>query len=181
MQDNNATYRKIADAICPRCQGELIKAPEQFSCRQCGASYQVVRNVPILYKEDHRIIFEPSPVGVELPLKLKLDFLKPMFSLKLPLATRKNLRFLRGKFQDTDRLLIIGGGMEHYGWFIKELGQELFNNAVNLEIAPGPFVDLVADAQIFLFPTILSMESSANPCWSIPKTRKESSRRHTGY
>ncbi|MCX6641399.1 MAG: class I SAM-dependent methyltransferase [bacterium] len=152
MPNGTDRFSKIADAICPQCQGDLLKSPEKFTCRLCSASYQVIRDVPILYKPSHQVLFEAPAKGLELPLKMKLGFLKPIFSLKLPLATRSNLRYMEKSFKNTDRLLLLGGGTEHHGWFIRELGQELLDHAVNLEVEPGHFVDLVSDAHDIPFP-----------------------------
>ena len=142
----------LADTICPNCHGVLIQGPQQYLCRGCDHSFPVIGNIPILLKKDHQIVFEAPSPNIELRLKSTLFFLRPICDLTFPSASKTNLRLLRTLLHSDSLILFVGGGTEHQGLFVKELGDRLLKKAVNLDVAPGKNVDLVADAHDIPFP-----------------------------
>lgn len=152
MQTFSPPNAAVKDTICPECRGELTKGSEAFTCQCCGRNYGVSNGVPILLKEKPLIMLEAPPKDPELPLKLKLQFLKSLFSLKYPLATKTNFRRFRSLVKRNGVILLVGGGVHHRGWHIDLLGEELLSRSVNIEVERGCLVDVVADAHDIPFP-----------------------------
>lgn len=57
----------------------------------------------------------------------------------------KNLKRLLLETTDNPKLLFVGGGMYHLGEGSSKLGEDILKNAVNLEVAQGPLVDVIGD------------------------------------
>jgi SAM-dependent methyltransferase len=67
-------------------------------------------------------------------------------------ATRIYVQYLAEQLTPQAKLLFVGGGIYSYGRHMRSLGESVLANSINLEIAPGPIVDIVADGHDIPFP-----------------------------
>jgi SAM-dependent methyltransferase/uncharacterized protein YbaR (Trm112 family) len=143
----------LQDTICPVCRHPLQALADSFYCSQCARSYPIINGIPILLKKDHAIVHETveqkSVSGMRQWFRQILQKKpEPQFST----ATQANVQFLCGYLSPDSKLLFVGGGITSYGRHMEQLGKSVLSHCVNLEVAGGPFVDLVADGHDIPFP-----------------------------
>jgi SAM-dependent methyltransferase len=143
----------LYDTICPNCRHKLQISSDAFFCPHCQRVYSVQDGVPILLKEQHFTIQE----GTERkPVSSLRKWIRRLLETRpdpqCSTATRANVKDLATRLTPKDQLLFVGGGLNSYGKYMNELGTTLIEGCINLEIARGPIVDLIADGHDIPFP-----------------------------
>jgi SAM-dependent methyltransferase len=143
----------LRDTICPNCKHKLEVSRVSFTCPGCQKTYNVVNGIPILLKDSHLAMQETDGLEAESGLR---KWLRRLFEVRpdphYSTATKTNVRYLTTLLDPEAKLLFVGGGISSHGKHMYELGETLLNNCINLEIAGGPIVDLVADGHDIPFP-----------------------------
>jgi len=139
-------------AVCPVCRSALEFGPDAVSCTGCGASYRLVDGKPALLKDGNLVVQEPSLQKSSRLRRIAMRVLRWVPRVKLSTATRPNMVRLRRMLDDDALVLFVGGGVGSLGNGVHLLGKRLLDGSVNLEVWPGPVVDLIADAHDVPFP-----------------------------
>jgi uncharacterized protein YbaR (Trm112 family) len=143
----------LLDTICPQCKNKLETSVDRFYCLQCSKEYPITDGIPILLKEHNYIIFEKSD---EKPVQGVRRWIRRLLQLKpdpqCSTATQSNIKFIAYKLARSDKVLLVGGGINAYGKFMHELGPPILTNSINLEVTTGSIVDIVADGHDIPFP-----------------------------
>jgi uncharacterized protein YbaR (Trm112 family)/SAM-dependent methyltransferase len=145
--------KALLDSVCPKCRHTLMVSPVSFVCPQCNQVYPVVNGIPILLKEGHSIILENAE---EKPVSDWRSWIRKIIQIRpdhqYSTATHANVKNIASRLSPSSKLLFVGGGINFYGRYMQELGPSLLSESVNLEIAAGPIVDVVADGHDIPFP-----------------------------
>ena len=147
----------INGIVCPACKGELNKGESDRRCEVCGVSFPEIDGIPMMMLDANDIVLQPE---VKSPVGGGGGFLRKAFSLmikSIPTGyhspiTAENFGFLRENTPAGAACLAVGGGIDAFGKDIAHLGKDILADLVNLEVLPGPVVDLVADGHDIPFP-----------------------------
>ena len=144
-----------ADALmrCPGCRGELRRTGDALACA-CGASYPIVRGVPVLIHEPRSIFTiaevvndasSISPTAKSVSLKSRILEALPQISKNwaAPDNFRRMTEVLRAR-PGHKRVLVIGGGVLGYG--MESLVGDPNFSFVETDVFVGPRTTHVADA-----------------------------------
>ncbi len=142
--------------ICPACRHDLVRGDEELNCPGCDRTYRFIAGVPVLLAEHNEVLLHPEagkPPRRRGPLKRTFDRLIEALpdSYRSP-VTRENMAFIAENLPSRPVTLAVGGGIQSYGKDIDLLGGKILANFVNLEVEPGPVVDIVADGHAIPFP-----------------------------
>lgn len=143
----------LQDTICPKCKHKLHVSSSHFFCPQCNKSYPVINGIPILLNEEHSIVFENVD---QRPVSSFRRWVRNLLQMtpdpQCSTATQANVKYLASHLGPTSKLLFIGGGIHSFGNHMDKLGASVLANCINLEVAMGPIVDIVADGHNIPFP-----------------------------
>jgi SAM-dependent methyltransferase len=141
--DIGPTDRVSSICACPLCHSALEREKWSLRCSVCDAVYALEDGIPILIPQavgaphaDERWIFEPA-LGGHPRLSTLLERFRSRVSLTYKSKRARSLvdRFV-GSYDRGKVILNVGAGRTRYG-----------SNVVNLEIAPGPEIDIVGVAE----------------------------------
>ena len=146
----------INGIVCPECKGKLDHDDSSLRCDPCDKTFPLIDGIPIMLLDGHDIVSQPKPAATA----ASGAFLRKAFSLmikSIPTGyhspiTAENFAFLREQAPPGASCLAVGGGIGAYGKDTEHLGPEILAEMINLEVEPGPVVDLVADGHDIPFP-----------------------------
>jgi SAM-dependent methyltransferase len=127
----------------PCCRSHFVWSRESASCQSCGAAYPITAGKPVLMREHWKPPEAPerSPGARNLlPRRLVVaaepyrHVLRPTLARKF--AAAQTTREFVASFAPDETILNVGAGHEAYG-----------SNVVNLDITPGPLIDVVGVAE----------------------------------
>ena len=136
--------RVAAIYACPSCHSELDAAESGLRCRSCAATYAVEDGVPILIPagvdSPGDVRWVPGPFLQSHPrLKSAIDGVRSRIATDVVYkteASRAVVRHFMESFPAGCVVLNVGSGRTRYG-----------RDVVNIEIAPGPEIDIVGVAE----------------------------------
>jgi SAM-dependent methyltransferase len=143
----------IKDTVCLHCYQTLQIRTDDFYCPLCSRKYPIIHGVPILLEKDNLIVQVPidtKPVSYLRNQIRKLLQVRP--DSQYSTATQANVKRIASQLSPQAVVLFVGGGISTYGHYMDELGLQIIENSINLEIMPGPVVDIVADGHKIPFP-----------------------------
>lgn len=143
----------IKDTVCLNCYQTLQIRDNDFYCPQCSMIYPIIQGVPILLDKENLIVQVPidtRPVSNLRSQIRKLLQFRP--NSQCSTATKANVKRIASQLSPQAIVLFVGGGISSHGNHMLELGPQIIENSINLEIMPGPAVDIVADGHKIPFP-----------------------------
>ena len=142
--------------VCLQCRHTVSRRDKHCECPGCGQCYALADGIPVMLPETSRIVHElpgePSRGPLGALKKLGARLLNARVLTRMGLANAENMLFLRSQLSADATVLLAGGGIRQHGEKIDLLGPDLLANTVNLDVVPGPVVDVVADAHDIPFP-----------------------------
>jgi SAM-dependent methyltransferase/uncharacterized protein YbaR (Trm112 family) len=148
MKDRARTTRteRVEQLIaCPACHSDLVRADGGFRCKACGASYRIEDATPVLISAEvafleHDVRWIPPPaLRRHARVKRVIDGIRRRV-IRPPVFKSKASRALCDQFVESftpgSAVLNVGSGKTDFG-----------PDVINLEIAPGPGVDVVGVAE----------------------------------
>jgi len=146
----------IDSIVCPACHSSMTRGMAERYCSACDITYSEVNGIPLMVHDANDIVLQPQTDGRAGSGK----FLKAVFKViirSIPTGyhspiTAENFEFLRENTPAGAACLAVGGGIDAFGKDTARLGEDILADLVNLEVVPGPVVDLVADGHDIPFP-----------------------------
>ncbi len=150
------TASLLEQLVCLNCRQVLSHQAEQYECPGCGQVYPVIDNTPVILPAKSKIVHanvQEKSYGLSGLIKRIEARIQNSKTLgQMVTVNTKNMRFLRANLEAGQTVLLAGGGIREHGEGIELLGPELLANTVNLDVEPGPVVNVVADAHDIPFP-----------------------------